>query len=132
MSDSPTTIVRTVYEVMNTRDLDALDRLFAPDVVMNGEPSSPAEIRAYCNAYLDAFEDLVLSVETVVDNSEWVAARVVSRGTHTQPFGALPATGRKVEIAQHDLSRVVDGRIVETYTVFDQYGMLQQLGALPS
>jgi predicted ester cyclase len=130
MSDSPTTVARDVYEIMNARDLDAVDRLYHPKVTLNGEPSSPEEIKALCGAYLTAFEDLTLTVEQLVADGEWVAARVISRGTHTAPLGELPPTGKKIEIAQHDLSRVVDGQMVECFTVFDQYGMLQQLGVL--
>lgn len=131
MSESPTTVLRNTYEIMNSRDLDAIDRVYHPKVALNGEPSSPAEIRGYCGAYLTAFGDLTLTVERVVAEGEWVAGRVIARGTHTAPLGDMPATGRKIEIAQHDVARVVDGQIVECFTAFDQYGMLQQLGALP-
>lgn len=131
MATSPEAVLREVYEIMNARDLDAIDRLYHPKLTLNGAPSSPAEIKAFCAAFLTAFADLTLSVEQIVQDGEWVAARVVGKGTHTAPLGELPPTGKQVEIAQHDLGRVVDGQLVECFTVFDQYGMLQQLGALP-
>ncbi|HZA40142.1 MAG TPA: ester cyclase [Actinomycetota bacterium] len=131
MRTEPTTVLREIYEIMNARDLDAVDHLYHPEVTLNGQSSSPAEIKAYCGALLDAFEDLSLTVEQIVADGAWVSARVVARGTHSSPLGELPATGKKVEISQHDLARIADGRVVECFTVFDRYGMLQQLGALP-
>ncbi len=132
MSTSPEAVLRENYEIMNARDLDALDRLFHPKVTLNGRPSSPAQIRSYCGEFLNAFADLTLNVEQIVGDGEWVAGRVFARGTHTAPLGEIPATGKQVEVAQHDLARVVDGQIVECFNVFDQFGMLQQLGALPA
>jgi predicted ester cyclase len=116
---------------MNARDLDAVDRLYHPKVRLNGQPSSPDEVKEFCGAYLAAFQDLTLTVEHLVADDEWATARVIAKGTHTAAFGELPPTGKTVEIAQHDFARVVDGKVVDAFTVFDQYGMLQQLGVLP-
>lgn len=132
MTDTPIAVARANYEIVNTRDLDAIDRLYHSKVMLNGQPSRPEEIREYCGAYLAAFEDLTIDVEQFVADGEWVASRVVARGTHTAQFGDLPATGRQIEVRQNDFVRVVDGQIVECWTLFDQVGLLQQVGALPA
>ncbi|PYI96651.1 MAG: cyclase, partial [Verrucomicrobia bacterium] len=44
----------------------------------------------------------------------------------------LPATGKKVEQAGITIWRIVDGKIKEEWSAFDQLSMMQQLGLLPS
>jgi len=44
----------------------------------------------------------------------------------------LPATGKKVEQAGITIWRIVNGKIKEEWSAFDQLSMMQQLGLLPS
>lgn len=128
MTDSPTAVARACYEAVNARDLDRLAALYAPNVTFNDQPSSPDALRRYCEAYLAAFPDLLLTVTQLVGDGEWVAARIVASGTQTGGFAGAPATGRRAAVAQHDLVRVRDGRIVECWTLLDRLGLLQQAG----
>jgi hypothetical protein len=43
----------------------------------------------------------------------------------------LPATGKKVEQAGITIWRIVNGKIKEEWSAFDQLSMMQQLGLLP-
>ncbi|MBV9280595.1 MAG: ester cyclase, partial [Chloroflexi bacterium] len=60
-----------------------------------------------------------------------VVTRSTVRGTHQGPFLGIPATGKKVEVAQIDIWRLDGGKIVEHWGQDDRLGMLQQLGAVP-
>lgn len=45
----------------------------------------------------------------------------------------MPPTGRTIDVQLIDIMRFgADGRVTEHWGVFDQLGMLQQLGAIPS
>ena len=44
------------------------------------------------------------------------------------PFGAVPATGRRVRIDGLILDRVAGGKVVERWEQWDQASMMQQLG----
>jgi predicted ester cyclase len=44
----------------------------------------------------------------------------------------MPATGKDVTVTGIEVDRIVGGRIVEGYGVFDALGMLQQMGAVPA
>ncbi len=46
-------------------------------------------------------------------------------------MGILP-TGKQFTITGINIVRVAGGRIVEEWVVFDQLGMLQQLGVMPA
>ena len=52
-------------------------------------------------------------------------------GTHTDPLGELPPTGRRVQLASTIVYRFEDGRVVEEWEIFDKLGMYQQLGIAP-
>jgi predicted ester cyclase len=52
------------------------------------------------------------------------------RGTHTASFYGLPPTGRRVEMPEVGIMRVVDGKWVESWYFGDELGMLLQLGAV--
>ena len=56
----------------------------------------------------------------------------VARGTNTGTGNGLPATGKKVEQAGITIWRIVDGKIKEEWSEFDQLSMMKQLGLLPN
>jgi predicted ester cyclase len=43
----------------------------------------------------------------------------------------LPPTGKQVAVPGVEIDRISGGKIVESWTLFDQLGMLRQLGAVP-
>jgi predicted ester cyclase len=59
-----------------------------------------------------------------------VAARWSGTGTHRGDGLGFPATGRQVEFHGMTIVRVEQGKLVEGWNVFDQLGMLQQLGVV--
>ncbi len=44
----------------------------------------------------------------------------------------IPPTGQAVAIGLIDIVRLVDGKVVESWSVADDLGLLQQLGVIPS
>jgi predicted ester cyclase len=54
------------------------------------------------------------------------------RGTHNGPLMGIPATGKPVTVGGIDVFRIAGGQIVELWQHFDQVGMLQQLGVIPT
>ncbi len=56
------------------------------------------------------------------------------KGTHTgdlvSPEGTIPASGTSLDLPFADYFRVSGGKIVEHEVIWDQMGLLAQLGAL--
>ena len=52
------------------------------------------------------------------------------RGTHQASFYGFPATGRRVEMPEIGIMRIVDGKWVDGWYFGDELGILLQLGAL--
>ena len=45
---------------------------------------------------------------------------------------AFPATGRRVNLTGISIDRIAGGKIVESWEVTDDAGLLRQLGVMPS
>jgi steroid delta-isomerase-like uncharacterized protein len=79
-----------------------------------------------------AFPDLNFSVEEQIEEADKVLTRFEWTGTHRSNFLGVPATGRPVRVWGMVLDRLQDGRIKETRIIMDIFGLMMQLGALPS
>ena len=55
--------------------------------------------------------------------------RIKSTGTHLGAFAGIPATGRKVSIAEVAIYRLADGKIVEQWGMPDIAGLMTQISA---
>lgn len=63
-----------------------------------------------------AFPDVQATIEEMVAEGEWVAVRMISRGTHQGEWEGNAPTGRTVVSEVLAMHRVVDGRIVTSYS----------------
>ncbi len=108
--------------------------LCAPDytAVLGGNPPMDrAGHEGFAKAFYAAFEGIHHDVEQVIAIGDRVAVRFVLSGRHTGSFFGIPATNRHVTIAAHVILHVSDGRVTKLFGIFDEAGMLRQLGVLP-
>ena len=127
---------RSLEEVFNQGNLDAVEEMFAPDYVLHEPTSGEVEgieaARHFAATYREAFPDLQTTIEDQVAEGEKVVSRFSGGGTHlgdTQDFG--PATGNRIQITGITIDRFADGKIVEEWTNFDALGLFQQIGLIP-
>ena len=126
-------VTRYYDEVLNQRNLAALDDLLAPDFaswLSDGTRLGRAEYRDAVLASHEAFPDLVVEVLDQLAEGDKVATRWRAAGTHRGPFGGIPATGRPVTITAMHLHRVADGKLTEHWEEIDVLRLLRQLGVL--
>ena len=97
---------------------------------------NPAVDRAgheyFAKQFYTAFPGMRHSIEEVFATDDRVAVRFVLRGTHTGSFFGIPASNRPVVIVANVLMHVADGRVTTLFGMFDEAGMLRQIGLLPS
>ena len=79
-----------------------------------------------------AFPGVTHTIQDLIAEGDTVAARITVRGTHQHDFLGLPPTGRTFDIASINVFRLHDGKIVEHHAIFDNLGMMQQIGAIPA
>jgi steroid delta-isomerase-like uncharacterized protein len=110
-----------------------LDQFYRPDVV-NHTPGMPRDLAGFKQAlpaFRAALPDLRIKAEDVVAEGDRVVLRVSARGTHTGALMGVPPTGRPVAITEMHLYRIDGGRVAERWALFDAFGLLQQIGAIP-
>ncbi len=130
-------IVRRFWEeVFNRRNLALIDELYATDWVYHGpagqEVHGPEGLKQYLTLYFNAFPDLHAKVEDIFAEGDRVASRAICRGTHKGELMGIAPTGKQVTLAVIAISRLMSGNIVEDGELVDLFGMMQQLGVVPS
>ncbi len=128
--------MREMYERINAGDVEGFGAVLADDFVDHEELPGLAPtkdgVMAFFRMYLGAFPDLRMNAEDVIASGDKVVARVRATGTHEGDLLGMPATGRQVDVQLIDIIRFGDdGLAREHWGVFDQMGMMQQLGAIP-
>lgn len=130
-------LMRRFYEeIFNKGNLSALDELIAVDFVdHNPEPGQGAGLAGVKEGFAQffaAFGDFQVKVEDMIAEGDKVAVRAVMQGTHKGEFAGIPATGKRFSVGLIDIVRFSGGYAVERWGQYDQVGMMQQLGVLPS
>jgi predicted ester cyclase len=129
-------IATASVDAFNAHDEDRFRSLFGAGAVLEApgdvlREGAEASVK-YALAWLHAFPDARIRVETEVADGDWVAQRIVFEGTHEDtlvgPEGMIPATRRQVRIRGMEFIRVEDGLIVEDHLCFDQTQLMTQLG----
>lgn len=86
-----------------------------------------AEYVEFATALKRAVPDATFAVEEVVAEPGKVATRFRGTGTHTGPLLDVEPTGRKVTLSGMRIDHLVEGRLTESWTLFEQWGLLRQL-----
>jgi len=95
-------------------------------------PMDAAGHAAFGQAFYAGFPDIYHTLDEVRITGAGVDVRFTLRGTHTGDFMGMPPTGRVIEIQAIALLSVTDGRVTQLRAIFDRFGLMQQLGAIPS
>jgi predicted ester cyclase len=118
-------VVRREQEELwnHTGNLDAAEEIFAPDYVEAAKQEA-ADFRR-------GFPDVRSTIEDLVAEGDKVAARWMARATHQGEYMGIPPTGKEVEFTGISVYRIEGGKIAESWTVEDEFGLMRQIGAVP-
>ncbi|OGA45182.1 MAG: hypothetical protein A3F74_11740 [Betaproteobacteria bacterium RIFCSPLOWO2_12_FULL_62_58] len=76
-----------------------------------------------------AFPDRVDVIEEVIAEGDRVGLLFRLTATHTGNFFGIPPTGKRVDVYELAMLRIVDGQMVEGWFMMDEAELLMQLGA---
>jgi steroid delta-isomerase-like uncharacterized protein len=79
-----------------------------------------------------AFPDLHVTVEDMIEEGDKVVGRNTLTGTHQGEYMGLPPTGKSITYNEIIIFRFVNGRIAETWGVVDVFSQMKQLGMIPA
>ena len=130
---------RLLEETFNDGNLELIDQLVAPDAV-NHDPATPAQMRDLrgpevfkrtVSMYRAAFPDVRITVDDVIAADDKVVLRWHSEGTHRGELAGLAPTGARGSVTGISIDRWKDGKVVEAWAEWDNFGLARQLGAAP-
>ena len=125
---------RAFEEILSGGRFELAAQLYAKDFINHGihRDVGLEEDQAALKGWHQAFSDITIVPEKLIAEGDLVAIYWIARGTNTGTGNGLPATGKKAELAGITIWRIVDGKIREEWSTFDQLAMMQQLGLLPA
>jgi steroid delta-isomerase-like uncharacterized protein len=129
-------LVRRCLDAITEKDFSIIDQAYASTYERH-DPDSPQvhsreDYRQYLGGLCTVFPDLHFTVEDVMAEGEKVTCRFSIRGTHSTPWRGLPATGKQVMVTGINISRIVEGKVVEDWFNTDIFSLAMQLGAIPA
>jgi predicted ester cyclase len=137
VADENKAVVRRFIEIIQQffrdGDVTGLDEVCAPDFVHHGPGMPPdlAGLKQMVPAFRTAFSEVDVVTEDLVAEGDRVVDRITVRGIHQGDFMGIPPSGRRFELEEIHIARIVEGKIVERWTQFDMFGLLQQIGGVP-
>jgi predicted ester cyclase len=112
---------RLVEEVVNRRDLDALDD------IATGQLARLA--RRWISPFHASFPDFTMRIVQLVAEGDTVVGHFACSGTHTGEWLGIAPTGRRfVDVDEIYVFTVADGKLVAARGVEDNLSRLRQLG----
>ena len=138
LSETNKTVSRRFFEeVFGKGNLAVADEIIAKDHINSGPntlPGLPLGLegsKQLVTIYRSAFPDLRLTVDDQIAEGDKVVTLWTAHGTHQGELVGIPATGKSTTVTGISVDRLVNGKIVESWPLFDQFGMMQQLGVIP-
>jgi steroid delta-isomerase-like uncharacterized protein len=128
---------RFLEEVWNKGNLAVLNEIIAKDHVNSGPgtlpgwPTGPEGAKQLVTTYRNAFPDVHFTIDEQIAEGDKVVVRWSAEGTHEGELAGLPATGKSIAVTGIAVYRIANGKIAESWLIFDQFGLMQQLGVLP-
>jgi steroid delta-isomerase-like uncharacterized protein len=127
---------RVCEDVINTGNLSVVDATLAPTYVYHAPGMSdihgPGGYKELVSTFRTAFPDIEITIEDLVAEGDRVVHRWRLSGTHRGDLMGIPPTGKKVDVTGMVISRFAGGQVVEDWEIFNQMGLLQQLGVVPA
>ena len=128
-------VARRVFdEILSQGKFDVADQLYAKDFVNHGlhRDASLKEDQEAARGWRLAFPDLKMTVVQEIAEGHLVTVLWIASGTNTGEGNGLPATGKKMEVRGITIWRIVNGKITEEWSAFDQLPVMKDLGLLPA
>lgn len=130
-------LVRRLFDVWNTGNVEAVDALYAPDFVADYRPYAPLRrgpeavkdmVRRARATFPDYHEELL----DLIAEGDRVVAHFTITGTQAGAWGPVPATGKRLAYEEIVILRIRDGKVVHQRGIVDNLNALRQLGVVPT
>lgn len=130
-------IKRFVEEVWNRGRLDLVEEFFDEDVIDHYRPGSPGlrgrkQSQDVMGMVRAALPDIHVSLDDVIAEGDRVVTRWNWTATHEGELLGVSATGKPITNSGTTIYRFANARIAEVWNFFDELGLMQQMGVVPT
>lgn len=137
MTEQEESVRRWVVDGFSTGDTSFADEIIDAGFTYHqpGLPpvaTGPDGYRQLVAAYREAFPDMTITLEEIVSSEDRAVARWTATGTNTGSMMGMPPSGESFEATGMNLFHLNGARVAEVWTNFDDLGMMQQLGFVPT
>jgi predicted ester cyclase len=125
------TIIRRLVEAFNKRDLLSIEDLVASDFVDHTRQlQSWGTMKQFLTMLYKHFPDYHATIEDIIAEGDkvWILEKCMM--THTTEYRGIAPTKKKLTETFVEIYRIIDGRIVEMWSVIDELDFLKQLGVI--
>ena len=129
---------RSLDEVWNQGKLTVIDELTASNATYNdpnvpgGKFTGPEGVKQFVQIYRTAFPDVHIAINDQIAEGDKVVTRWTATGTQKGQLMGIAPTNKHSTVTGISIDRFLNGRVVEAWSSYDMFGMLQQLGVVPA
>ena len=133
MSKSNKLIVTEFIQATNNRDWNKFEDLVSVDFVRHSSSDSVIidsreKLKEFHQRELLTFPDIKETILLLIQEGDYVAARLNFQGTQAGAMGPFPATGNKLNADFNCIFKLTEGKISESWVEYDNLNGLIQLG----
>jgi len=131
--ESNKALVREITEELwNKWNLNVIDECFSPNFInhdaINPQVRNRQEFKDWVKAVSVAYPQGKYAIEFLIAEGDMVFSFNPHHAKNSGDYFGFPATGKEVIYSASSASRIVDGKIVETWFIYDLFSQLVQLG----
>ena len=127
-------VVRRVFDDLFTRGrYEFINDIYTKDCAVHfrGRNNRLEEAVAEGKGWRSAAPDLVMKVDSMVVQRDFVMVDWTALGTNTGKGNGVPASGKRILIHGNSKFRLVNGKIAEVWNEYDRDEIFRQVGVSP-
>lgn len=126
-----------IQEAFEKFNGEAMDNLLAKDFHAHpwesfGIPDGPEGMKQVLTVLGSAFSKAEVAVKDMIAEEDKVVVRYIFAADHTGVLMGIGATGKRITMPGILIARIKDDKLAEYWREEDQWGLMQQLGAIPA
>jgi len=129
-------LVRKFYqEVWNERKAQCVEKYLSPshalvDPNAIDTKTGPEAYKEVVTRFMRAFSNLKFEVQEMVCEKDKVVASWMISGVHSGEYNGMAPTNKKLTVEGISIHQIADGKIMDTYSVWDTLGLMKKVGAV--
>lgn len=127
--------MKKFYEAFSAGNFNEFDNFMTSDVIehspdpaVKSDKTGAEYVKEICRTYKNAFPDLKIETQHMVEEGDNVIAHIKMTGTNTGQLGDMPATNKRVEVEGFDMIAFKGDKATEHWGVIDNLALFKQLG----